>query len=353
MSKKMIFKLNREKYNSQPYTIQQASDLNIKEKDLENWMAKSKILFGGENILVISQSVSGQNMADILALDADKRLVVVEIKRDWSDRATVGQLLEYAAKMAESDYETLNKLARNYWKDDNFSLLNKFQVEFDDVDTREEDIPNDLRTYIVAPDSDKNLQRIVKWLQECGVPINFVPFTLYKGSEPEDILLEIETIESLPDRSDDEISSGSERQKDLDWFFNTNETNAPDAYKKMFEQGVIAIYGYESGPANLTGTQEGERVFAYVNQKGILAVGTISDSHVVPGFTIFEEDAEFHLKVNWETIVSDDEGVTNSESLNNHGVGLPVRNVFCRLNSVVADWADEELQSRSKSSPPT
>ena len=219
MSKKMIFKLNREEYKSQLYAIQQAADLNILEKDLENWMAKSKILFGGENILVISQSVSGQSMADILALDADKRLVVVEIKRDGSDRTTVGQLLEYAAKMAESNYETLNKLARNYRNDDNFSLINKFQVEFDDVDTREEDIPNDLRTYIVAPDSDENLQRIVKWLQKCGVPINFVPFTLYKGSDAEDILLEIETIETLPDRSDDGSTSGLEGQKDLKLVF--------------------------------------------------------------------------------------------------------------------------------------
>ena len=62
-----------------------------------------------------SASVSGKNMADILALDADGCVVIVEIKRDWSDRATVGQLLEYAAAMTGKNYEDLEKLDRNYW----------------------------------------------------------------------------------------------------------------------------------------------------------------------------------------------------------------------------------------------
>ncbi len=83
------------------------------EKDLENWVATHpELLFGVERVLVIGQSVSGQQMADILALDADGRLVVVEMKRDWSDRSTVGQLLEYAARMAESTYDDLEGLAR-------------------------------------------------------------------------------------------------------------------------------------------------------------------------------------------------------------------------------------------------
>ena len=61
---------------------------------------------------MIAQSVSGHSMADILALDAEGRLVIVEIKRNWSDRATVGQSLQYAANQAESEYEDLEELHR-------------------------------------------------------------------------------------------------------------------------------------------------------------------------------------------------------------------------------------------------
>ena len=86
----MLFKLIRDgKKNAfQPYMERAASELDLTEKNLENWMAENpELLFGVEKVLVISQSVSGQRMADILALDADGCLVIVEIKRDWSNRA--------------------------------------------------------------------------------------------------------------------------------------------------------------------------------------------------------------------------------------------------------------------------
>ena len=98
----MLFKLIRDgKRNTfLPYMEKSASELDLTEKNLENWLAENpELLFGGEQVLVISQSVSGQRMADILALDGDGCVVIIEIKRDWSNRATVGQLLEYAAEM--------------------------------------------------------------------------------------------------------------------------------------------------------------------------------------------------------------------------------------------------------------
>ena len=70
-----------------------ASELGVKEKVIEGWIAdRPQQLLPGEDVLVFGQSVAGQGMADILALDSLGDLVVVEIKRDWSDRATVAQL---------------------------------------------------------------------------------------------------------------------------------------------------------------------------------------------------------------------------------------------------------------------
>ena len=79
-----------------------------------------------------------------------------------------------------------------------------------------------------------------------------------------------------------------------DRLFNTNEKNAPGAYKKMFAQGVIAVYGPWDDPRMLRGSTEGQRVFAYVNKKGILAVGYIVDSEPVHGTTVFGREIEFH-----------------------------------------------------------
>ena len=87
------------------------------QKDLTNSMAgHPELLFGVEKVLVSSQSVAGQRRDDRLAfLNADGRLVSVEIKRDWSNGATVRQLHEFAAEVTGKHYEDLEAL--------NFSLL--------------------------------------------------------------------------------------------------------------------------------------------------------------------------------------------------------------------------------------
>ena len=300
----MLFKLMQDGEQSafQPYMERAASELNLTEKDLENWMARNPdLLFGAEKVLVIGQSVAGKRMGDILALDADGRLVIVEIKRDWSDRATVGQLLEYAAEMTGKSYKDLERLDREYWPRRHSNspyvpLLERFRELTDDPEFDQNDIPKTQkghRIIIVAPASDEGLLRIVDWLQEYGVPIEFVPFALLADSDNADILLEIKPLPKIQLQGENTV--GGKWQGD--WIFNTNETYSPNAFKKMFDQGVIAIHGYETGADNLTGSNEGERVFAYVNKKGVLAVGSIVNGQVVPGTTVFGEDREFHVKV--------------------------------------------------------
>jgi len=343
----------RDEIEFQAFVKISASELGLAEKDLEDWMSRHpKLLFGGEEVLVIAQSVSGLNMADILALDVEGRLVIVEIKRDWSNRETVGQLLEYAADKTQSGYEDLEKLYRQYWtrnhgEEQYVPLLDRFRELTDDQTVEKKHIPKRPRGHricIVAPASDDGLARIIDWLREYGVPIGFIPFSLYTDGDNDtgEILLEIK---HPPKPQAAGVRDDGEWQGD--WFFNTNETHAPGAYFKMFDQGVIAIYGYPNGPTNLEGSTAGQRVFAYVNVKGILACGRIVDGSVVQGHTVFEEDKEFHVKVQWDTIVADDQGIRNAEIRRKFDRSLPVRNPFCCLyQSQIADWIADELQRR-------
>ena len=178
------------------------------------------------------------------------------------------------------------------------------------------------------------------------MPISFVPFALYADTDDDaaDILLEIEPLPKVQAAGE---SGGTEWQGD--WLHNTNETYAQGAYKKMFDQGVIAIYGYPNGPDNLAGSAKGERVFAYVNLKEILAVGHIVDGQVKPGNSIFgkEKDGEFHVKVEWETIVDDNQGVTREDVWEANRYNPPYRSVFCRIHQHdAADWIADELRRR-------
>ena len=54
------------------------------------------------------------------------------------------------------------------------------------------------------------------------------------------------------------------------------------------------------------------------------------------------------MKVQWESILADDNGVTNREVREQFQYGLPVRNVFCGLSRhTIANWVADELRKRS------
>ena len=132
----------------------------------------------------------------------------------------------------------------------------------------------------------------------------------------------------------------------------TNETNAPGAYHKMFNEGVIAIYGYANGPSNLEGSTADQRVFAYISGKGIVAVGRIVDGQVFHSNTVFDQSNEYHVRVEWKTIVADDEAVTWREVNEKFGYRLP-RPVFCEMSCPpnVTNWIAKELLRREGNSP--
>jgi len=115
----------------------------------------------------------------------------------------------------------------------------------------------------------------------------------------------------------------------------------------MFAGNVAAIYGYENGPRNLQGSAVGNTILAYVNQKGIIAIGKVLDEVVVPGVGTFSDKEtgqqvpdEYHIKVEWDVKKSP----VNDEVAKKIGYNLPVRTVFGKLhNGEMAQKIVEEL----------
>jgi hypothetical protein len=110
------------------------------------------------------------------------------------------------------------------------------------------------------------LQRIVGWLQSYGVPIEFVPFSVYTDDDGDPKLVKME---STSNNLAYHQSSGKWQNH---WIFNTNETNAKGVYQKMFDRNAAAIYGYPNGLRNLQDSSEGDIVLAYVNKKGLISI---------------------------------------------------------------------------------
>lgn len=344
------------------------SSLGLLEKDIEHWLAQHpEHLLPGEQVLVIGQSVSGQSMADVLALDALGRLVVIEIKRDWSNRETVGQLLEYAARLHSSSYDELQEIARRYKGDPALDLYKYFQATFSEQAIAREDLGRRQRLLVVAPQADQNLHAIVGWLQSYGVPIQFVPFSVYADSSRTPHLLQIEGARPEPEPVPAvgpgrrvEPAAGEANSTWLGhWIFNTNESYSPGAYEKMFDRHVAAIYGYPNGPQNLEGSRPGDRVLAYVNKQGLRAVGVVVDGAVVSGAGIFlnaqgqQEPGEFHLPVRWEAVVLPSQEISSAQAFQ-MGYNLPVRSTFARLKQgPKAELLEQELRALAAPAVPS
>lgn len=319
--------------------------INVKEKHIEEWMAKNpSLLFSNPDaVMVIAQEVSGELMADLLAVDSQGNLIIIEIKRNSSDRNTIGQILDYAARLDLWKYDDFNIRWQDYKKSSDNDLFEAFKEFIDVPDFDKHDFLKEKRLFILASSEDESMMRIITWLKGTySVPIDFVPFQFYQGfQDTELILLDIEKIEIEP-----LPSSGGWHG---DWYFNTDESQCQGAYKNMFDQSVIAVWGYEDNERRLNEPAPGERVFAYVNGHGIAAVGQIKEGVAFPSDSVFGKlsEPEFNRSVLWEAVVDLKDAISASQ-VHQWGYNLPVKSSLCRMwNHKVADRIEEDLKKRA------
>ncbi|HWE97802.1 MAG TPA: hypothetical protein VG269_27855 [Tepidisphaeraceae bacterium] len=129
-----------------------------------------------------------------------------------------------------------------------------------------------------------------------------------------------------------------------DWFFNTNETHSKNAFHQMLAQSAIALYGYPKGVGEkkLQRPLRGDRVFVFVNEKGIVAVGRFSDNDVLASKGIFHlgADREFRRQVRWQCVVNADRAVSCA-TVAELGYRLPVR---CTVGEIDDDSIGDRIE---------
>ena len=234
-----------------------------------------------------------------------------------------------AARLSAWDYEAFNKRWRAYKGEQAGDLIEDFRLFVENPHFERESFLKTRRLFILASEADEGLKRIIRWLRdEHNVPIDFVPFAFFKHGG--DVFLRIDKIEVQP-----VSQSGS---FDGDWFFNSNETYAPGAWERMIEHGVIAAYGYGEATtkAKMDMPAKGDRVFVYVNRKGIIAAGKVAEDMSEQGSGVFDkstEGDEYHRKVNWLVEVPIENAVSASE-VSALGYNLPVRCTIGRWNDL-------------------
>ncbi|HEX3359281.1 MAG TPA: endonuclease NucS domain-containing protein, partial [Tepidisphaeraceae bacterium] len=110
-NERSIFRVDLENRSLQQVGRKAPQELGAREKDIEDLLVKKpEMIFSDPDaVLIIGREVSGESIADVLAVDSQGDLIVVELKRADSDRSTVAQLLDYASRLTDWAYDQFNE----------------------------------------------------------------------------------------------------------------------------------------------------------------------------------------------------------------------------------------------------
>jgi len=170
---------------------------------VEEWIKKNPE-FLREDLLIIGQQVPFPELAndriDLLALDAEARLVIIEVKRGTTPSDVDLQVLKYVSYMSDKTPEDFMEIARRFYEcpeNRGFrqhlvnervdplseettleqSLAAHFGNEADFYTEKLEEAAN--RIIIVAEDFDPRIALVISWLSRQGVLIRGIRYTRY------------------------------------------------------------------------------------------------------------------------------------------------------------------------------
>lgn len=154
------------------------------EEHLEEWL-ENDISIISEDLLVIGRQVGTAfgKAIDLLGLNRNGDIVVVELKKDKTQREVIAQILEYASWVDDLPYENVESIANDYLNRKGLSLEEAFQKKFN---YPLPDLLNESHEMlIVASDLDDQSERVIRYLSEYGIKINALTFNYFKKDEHE------------------------------------------------------------------------------------------------------------------------------------------------------------------------
>ncbi len=162
------------------------------EARIEQWLSNDISLLSPD-LMVIGQQVptAWGGFLDLLCLDANGKLVVVELKRDKTPREVTAQALDYASWVKDLDTEQLELIAAPRLKGSSLSAAfqSRFGGELPEAFTE----PPAMR--IVASEIDDSTERIIHYLAETyGVDINAVRFQFFQAPDGHQFLVRSFTV---------------------------------------------------------------------------------------------------------------------------------------------------------------
>ena len=149
----------------------------LTEEQIETAIESAPELLGIDVLIIGRQTQTPSGPLDLLAIDAEGRLVVVENKRGRTPREVLAQTIDYAAWVATLNFDEVEGIYARYRASKgvaSIDLAEDFAERFGEALDSIADVP---RMVIVASHLDDSTERMIDFLTDAfAVPVNAVLF---------------------------------------------------------------------------------------------------------------------------------------------------------------------------------
>lgn len=253
------------------------------EARLERILMSDVAILGLGSLLILGSQVVTDfgGRIDILALDGDKRLNVIEVKKARTPRDVVAQALDYGSWAREQTVDDLADIFAR--KNGGASLAEAFEDQFG------EELDGELlepRLVIVGSDLDFASERIVDYLADLGVGINVVFFRVFNDRGHE-YLTRSWLID--PQTAERKVAKAQGREKvwnGKDWYISFGE-NEHRQWSDARRYGYVSAGGGPRWSGPLKKLQPGHRVFVNALPMRYVGIGeVIGEAEPVTEFAV-------------------------------------------------------------------
>ena len=198
-----LFRINPENRESEKIAEVEFASLGFQERrDIQEWIAANPGILG-EDLLIIGKEFSGfdrtDERLDLLAVDADGRLVVIELKRDDSGADAHWQAIKYASYLQRASADDVIRMLTEHTGDSEEDATNSLlqHLNADDFNA----LNNDQRIILASHRFAPEVTSAALWLNE-KVPgedlITCVQLTPYRDVRSDSLYVQSNTIIPVP-----------------------------------------------------------------------------------------------------------------------------------------------------------
>ncbi len=217
-SEPQLFRINPESQQSERIEEVDFARLGLQErKDIQEWIAANPSILG-EDLLIIAKEFSNfdrtNERLDLLAVDANGKLVIIELKRDDTGADAHWQAIKYASYFHHVNLEDIIRMLAAYEEGSEEDAKQRLQehLENDNLDI----LNNDQRIILASHRFAPEVTSAALWLNQktSGEDlITCIQLTPYRDAKTDSLYIQANTIIPMPGTEDYIIQiNGSENE---------------------------------------------------------------------------------------------------------------------------------------------